>query len=372
MANDINPLPELAHNSHNLVSGDTCEKANLLAAARRKHGLRSYSDLVRRRRELGAGRWIVEGLIPARCITILVGNSGEGKTPLLYQQALCIAAGIDFLGMPVARGHVLVLDFENGLGESDKLIQSLASHLSISEVPAELTLWNGNDAVSQFGQLGYRVPDIITDWANSTGDAEKLVIIDSLGSLTAAAEEKNRQALDFMQLLRELNRKCGTTICFCHHRRKVSLDPRMRAVSLACCDNVREWFQEARGASALINAADVRLGLETVEHPLVEDAALVYRGFGRIRGEIGPFYLGRALDDEGNPLGYRKLTDLELLSSTDQQEAMKRLPEQFTFAEAKQAYGRQDQATADLLRKCGELGVVRKVSRGKYVKLAAQ
>jgi hypothetical protein len=49
--------------------------------------------------------FIVEGLLAAGAVGILVGDSGIGKSPLLYQLALCVAAGIPFqkCALPRAR-----------------------------------------------------------------------------------------------------------------------------------------------------------------------------------------------------------------------------------------------------------------------------
>ena len=60
---------------------------------------------------------------------------------------------------------------------------------------------------------------------------------------------------------RLLTRDCGTATLFSHHRRK---QPRKADESAGPLEsaNLRQWFQDARGASALINASDVRLGVD--------------------------------------------------------------------------------------------------------------
>src|SRR5690348_14489316 len=73
------------------------------------------ADLVERCDELGAREFLVEDLIPKQSLGIIVGNSGTGKTPLIYQLGMCIAAGIPFLGHKVKQGRVLYMDYENGL-----------------------------------------------------------------------------------------------------------------------------------------------------------------------------------------------------------------------------------------------------------------
>lgn len=347
-----------------------------LAQVKRKWGIRSYEDLRQRCLALNTSSYLVEGLIPERTVGILVGDSGLGKSPLLYQLGICVAAGVPFLGHAVQQGRVLYLDFENGLGDSEKLATSLAGFLGLDGVPDDFHIWNLNDCPSKFGQQSYTAVEMIREWASLPGPEHKLVFLDSLGAFRPEAEEMNSVANRTVQELRGLNRECGTTTFVVHHIKKPSSRSE-DAPSPLNEANVRAWFLQARGAGALINATDVRLGVDTLgigtQPPArngesSEEIALVLRGFGRIRGEIGPFYLARVLNQEGEPLGYRELVAVRLLFNSEQESAYTRLPETFTFADAKRAYGRQDQATADFLRKCIGLGLLRKRGRGCYEK----
>jgi hypothetical protein len=149
-------------------------------------------------------------------------------------------------------------------------------------------------------------------------------------------------------------------------------------VNFARCDVdfavLRRWFEDARGSSALINGTDIRLGIDEPDIGVVgkDNASLVVRGFGRIRGEIGPIYLAREVDDVDDPLGYRNLTGPELLFNPKQQTALASLPTEFAFKEAKAAYGHVDQATSNFLGQCIVHQLVRRVARGRYEKIALQ
>lgn len=359
-----------------LVQLPTPEQTALVAQVKRKWGIRSYEELRQRRRDLGTSTYLVDSLIPAKTVGILVGDSGLGKSPLLYQLGICVAAGAPFLGHAVQQGRVLYLDFENGLGDSEGLATTLTSFLGLDSVPDDFHVWNLNDCPSKFGQESYTAVEMIREWASLPGPEHKLVFLDSLGAFSPNAEEKNSVANRTVQELRGLNRECGTTIFVVHHIKKPSsrLEDAPPPLNEA---NLRAWFHQARGASALINASDVRLGVDTLgigtqlparNGESSEEIALVLRGFGRIRGEIGPIYLARALDEEGLPMGYRRLASVELLFNSDQKSAYGRLPQNFSFAEAKSVYERRDQATADFLNKCLGLGLLRKPGRGRYEK----
>jgi hypothetical protein len=92
------------------------------------------------------------------------------------------------------------------------------------------------------------------------------------------------------------------------------------------------------------------------------------KGFARLRGEFGPLYLARNFDEEGNALGYRSMTGLELLYNPEQQLAFQRLPLKFAFKEAMAIYRRSDQPTTDFLQKCIRVGILRKPAKGMYEK----
>src|SRR5579859_235175 len=51
---------------------------------------------------------LVQGLIPPRSVNILVGDSGIGKSPLVYQLGLAVASGTPFLDLPVTPAKVLL------------------------------------------------------------------------------------------------------------------------------------------------------------------------------------------------------------------------------------------------------------------------
>jgi hypothetical protein len=89
-----------------------------------------------------------------------------------------------------------------------------------------------------------------------------------------------------------------------------------------------------------------------------------------VRGDIGPFFLSRDHDENGEPAGYRALLGAELLVDPTRQKALVDLPETFRYKDAKRVYGKGDQATTNFLNDCLNLGLVEKVSRGKYQKVA--
>jgi hypothetical protein len=218
----------------------------------------------------------------------------------MYQAAICVAAGVPFLGCETRQGRVLLADFENGISDILELIERISRYLRLPKPPGDLFFWSLNDCDARYGEPGHTLLDMLREVR------PLLVIIDSLGSYNPDAEDKNKFASQMLTEFRLLTRDCGTAILFSHHRRK---QPRKKDESAGPLEgaNLRQWFQDSRGASALINGSDERLGVDEPDLSSVakDEVALVLRGFGRIRGEIGPLFLARDADEDGNPVGYR-------------------------------------------------------------------
>jgi hypothetical protein len=130
---------------------------------------------------------------------------------------------------------------------------------------------------------------------------------------------------------------------------------------------VLTWLVQASGARALINQTNARIALDIPRG--TTNAALVMKSFVKMRGESGPYYLERVLDQDGEPLGYQRMTGSQLLANPDQEAAFQKLPGSpaiFSFKDAKMAYGKSDNPTAQWLKKCEAFDLVRRIRRGQY------
>jgi hypothetical protein len=332
----------------------------------------THDDLKQRIKEIGSEKYLIEGLLPDRSLGVLVGDSGLGKSPLVYQMAACIAAGIPFLGRAVKQGRVLCMDFENGIGQVDEMLDNLYQHLDLSKSPENLFLWNINDADPKYGQKGYTALETILKVKPN------FVTIDSLTGMFPDIEEKNSHATKCLQQFRTLIRDYGTSILALHHTKKPSEDPKYAPKPLETCPNIRIWFNQARGARAIINGSDSRIGVDIPEvnnYQIAdgkdkEEIALVMRGFARVKGDIPLTYLSRHCDENGEPLGYGVVKGTNLLFNKEQEEALAKLPDKFKFKDAKQALSKADEATDKFLKKCVGLGLIRKIGKKEgYEKL---
>lgn len=331
------------------------------AALLSKWKVLTFSDLERHCREHDAhGLW-VQDLIPKRALCLLVGESGLGKTPLACQLAISVAAGVPFIGYPTQQTTALYLDFENGMGQLETMLLRLACNLGLSAVPENLLIWSINNPPQGWGNPGVDIWEMIRELKPG------LVIVDTLGSCLPEMEDKNPAANRHLQRFREVMSTCkeaGTTIVLLHHLRKPSMQDLVGSLEE---EVPRKWFQHVRGASALVNGTDIRIGVDEPgkntrkKRDGQTDVALVVRGFGKLRGEIPTMHLERVRDEDGDALGYRRLAGVDLLFNSDHEDAFNKLPSQFRFKDAQLTLGKGASATTEFLSKCTSVGVLRKL-----------
>jgi hypothetical protein len=243
----------------------------------------------------------------------------------------------------------------------DEVVSQLASYLRVSTVSENFLHFNFNDAPPNWqpSDLEKMVADVKPDW----------IIIDPIAALAPEIDSKNDCVTRIYQSLRGIIKDHATTITIVHHIRKLSTHPQAAIPKLE--EDTRGWFQQARGPGQLINGADIRIGIDkcssanllTDQDGRAIEVSLVVAGFGRLRGNIEPIYLGRVLGEDDQPMGYKQLLGASLLFNPDRVAAFNQLPDAFTFTQAKQTLKRGPQATTDFLRKCQSVGILRKEGR---------
>ena len=308
-------------------------------------------------------KFVVDGLIPRASLNLAAGDSGLGKSALFYQLGLCVASGIPWIGIPTVPGTVVYIDLENGERESQIIRDNIVQCLGLEECPENF--------LTHYGGANLDVERLVRDVHPS------LVIVDTLRAFDPGCEQDNTRAGNMLKMFRTLAHDCDVAFLFIHHVRK----PGENGVPPLEDTNAIEWLNQACGARSLVNQTDFRLGIDCAvgrgRHSLgashsqiADETSIVLRGLVRVRGEFGPILLARCFDEEGQPIGYRKIMGVELLYNSEQQKAFGNLPNSFKFKEAKSIYGKQDQATSDFLMKCIRVGILHKIGKGQYEKKA--
>jgi hypothetical protein len=267
-----------------------------------------------------------------------------------YQLGLSVAAGVPFLGMAVRKGRVLYIDMENGREEIVNVCQSLCSHLEIEPFPQDFRCGEGTDEKSLAAAIAEYKPS--------------LVIIDTLRPFRPEAETCNEEMGKFLQGLKVIAREHRCAFLLLHHIRK----PGEHGAASLETTSTLEWLLQASGARAIINQTNTRIAFDRPRR-LNEDSALVMKSYVKMKGESGPIYIQRVCNAEGDPIGYKRMVGINLLGNILQEGALMKLPQQFSFKEAKQAYGRSDDPTRKLLLKGIEVGVLKQTDRGRYERI---
>lgn len=303
---------------------------------------------------------LVEGLIRDRSISLLVGDSNLGKTPLAIQMGVCISAGLPLFGRKVLQGRVLYCDAESNSTGFSEMLQALSGFQSLSEPPENFLVWSPNWETAIPGastgdpQWGKALEKLVLEVR------PRLVVVDPLRMFWPQAETKNTEAAEMITSLRNITKATQTSWLILHHRRKVN----SQVLAPDLVENPHQWFQETAGAHALVNQSDTRLGV--VPHPGQGD--LMLAGLMRGSGPLAPLDLGRVLDDAGSAVGYKLLVGVEQLSQSDQQ-LYSQLPARFRFKDARQTIGGSSESNvARFLSKCCSVQVLRKEGQ-EYVKV---
>lgn len=317
-------------------------------------------QLAARNAEMGTSKYLIDGLLPATGLSILVGTHNEGKSPWIYQAAISIAAGVPAFGLPTASGVVLYLDAENRPGDVEKLVTTLSKHIGLPAPPENLRLWNLNDINSAYGSAPCQLDMYLAAIKPS------LVVIDPYKAIFPDIASKAEATTAAYTHFRQLASKYQCQILGVHHPRKASTNPAWQISPLELVDDVREWMRESSGSAELLNGSDVRLGFDRA---VSKNAEVVVRGFARLRGEIPTMFFTRDRDEDGDPIGYRRLTGRDALAP-DIQALHDKLPNLFQRKELVQAYGKSDGAGSKALGKLLAAGVVRKAERGLYRKVS--
>lgn len=290
--------------------------------------------------------YLVESLLPARSVNILVGDSGLGKTPLLVQLGLCVAAGIPFLTLPTNSSPVLYVDYENSHEAIFNIIKDLCNFLSIT-LPSNFR-WSPSP------------PDLNSLAVEIRSTRPSLIIVDALRGLDPNAEKDNSSAANRINYLQKLSNDCSCSFLLLHHLKKSSEEYPVEP--LVSIKSLMAWFEQASGARALINQTDTRIGVDSG----AKDEDLIMRWHLKTRGEIGTWRIQRVLDPESaDPIGYSRVTGLQLLKLDADKSLYAKLPDTFRYKDLKLISSKGAKSLSRFLQEAFSAGLLTKTGKHK-------
>ncbi|BAL10556.1 MULTISPECIES: AAA family ATPase [Bradyrhizobium] len=169
-------------------------------------------------------RWVASARIPSGDLTIVSGNGGSGKTEILVQLLVYVAAGLgDWLGCTVETGTALFLSCEEPEHNIRDRVERICAHRCIDPYnlpdlhmvfPDLESTWLVHS--NKDGRLS-RAPllDFLEEWI--VAHQPRLVVVDNVAAVFDGEAIARRQVRAFLAMLRKIARKHDTAIVLLDH-----------------------------------------------------------------------------------------------------------------------------------------------------------
>jgi hypothetical protein len=158
-------------------------------------------------------RWIVEGLIYEKSITVIYGDGGTKKTWASMYLAACVASGAYWGDYKTNKTRVLFIDEENGDDEiaarAAFCIRGALADKNIDLHYISLAAFQLNDPQDEL---------LLTTIIQAQGAG--LVILDALADLMSGDENSKQDTQPVFNALRRIAEKTGAAIVVIHHANK--------------------------------------------------------------------------------------------------------------------------------------------------------
>lgn len=311
--------------------------------------------------------YVVDQIIPAGGPALMVGRSGIGKSPLLFQLGMAVALGRPFLGLKTTQTPVLYIDAETSQEAALGYFRSISSFLGVPETedpPFTFYSVNYDDWHTEGVHHETKTEELVKDLRPG------LVIFDCLRPLWPDAERDNTNAQAFWRYQRHLSNTYGCATLTVHHLRKPVTDPKTgTTMGVRIQDDVREWLNQASGSSALITQAESRLAVDFYQNR--DETRLVLGGFTKARESMSPLVIERQYDDDGEAIGYAINSQAEWETLPDDYKLVyAALPMHFRYADAQRQFPDKPKTTVGrILDKLKNIGKLKQGKDKIYVKL---
>jgi KaiC/GvpD/RAD55 family RecA-like ATPase len=198
----------------------------------------------------------VQGLLLQGGAAVLYGESNSGKTFLVTDLALHVAAGISWNGRRVDPGSVVYCVLEGGNGFRNRVAAWRDAHpeldvdIPFAAIPCALNLLDPGADVP-------RLIDAIHAASTITGQPAKLVVIDTLSRALAGGDENSSEDMGgLVRAMDAIREATGACVLFVHHSGK-------------------DAAKGARGHSLLRAAVDTEIEVRVDEDTGVRTATVV-------------------------------------------------------------------------------------------------
>ena len=279
---------------------------------------------------------IVEGLIGESKITVLGGDYGVGKSPLIADLVLHITNGLDWCGRRVEKRPVIHFDFETPAAKYKTDLENGAKRLRcpLPVVPEMLQPFFQHDSIEEpntarlLDALGSTEKYLALMEESLREKPNAVVIFDPVELFVPIDKLKAKEIVTFYQKLHKLFGVYPHAGMLCtFNLRKPDANNLKKANLLS---DPRGWLQEVSGVNEIMTRSDIRLGIDFFDG---EQSVRVINGIQR--GEpFNPLLIQPAGDPEAGfelcpPDRFRPMD----VFTMKQSEYWQMLPPSFTFKE---------------------------------------
>lgn len=209
------------------------------------------------RASLKPREWITKGRYIRRKVTLTIAPPGVGKTTLVMQEALAVAAGITYAGMQIEQpGKVWIYNNEDDLQELTLRILAASQAMGIDwdTVKKNVFINSGDDRVIMVAKEDPKsgevmiLPDVKA--AIDIINREKIILfaVDPLVETHAVNENSNEGMSQVARAFRKIAQDGNCAVSLVHHSRKVSSGDQTSHVGNA---------DTSRGAGSVVGVARV-------------------------------------------------------------------------------------------------------------------
>lgn len=313
---------------------------------------------------------VVEGLLCESKITVLGGDYGVGKSPLIADLVLHITSGLEWCGRKVGKRPVIHFDFETPATKYKTDLENGAKRLGIRlpQVPDMLEPFFQHDTVNEpttarlIEALGSAEKCLALVEESLRKKPNAVVIFDPVELFVPIDKQKGKEIVWFYQKLRRLFAAYPQASALCTFNLRKPDKKNSNPANLL--SDPRGWLQEISGVNEIMTRSDIRLGIAFYDG---EQIIRVINGVQR--GEpCNPLLIQPAGDPEAGfdlcPADKILLLDVFTFK---QSEYWKKLPPTFTFREGV-AMGIAKSSLHRLLDRAKSVGLLR-CENDKWIKV---
>ncbi len=227
--------------------------------------------------------WLIRGHIETNSLSMIFGDPASGKSFCAVDMACCIATGRDWHGQKVLAGRVLYIAGEGNRGYSNRCkAWSICNDVSLDDAPLSFSNRTVNLSDPQAAsQLNAEIDSI----TSQTGDAVRLIVVDTVARTMDGDENSTKDMNVFVQQLDQLKAKHNCAILLVHHTGHAEKG-RARG-SMALKGALDAEFRVSKGQDGIIRFQCTKMKEAESAAPMAFKLKDVYLG---------------ADDDEGNPI----------------------------------------------------------------------